>query len=189
MIEHQYNPKQRNAIIHVEQHKSVFYVDTPIPSDQVVSTAASSSLVAVGGIAGIGRNGQKSKMLSPEENPVPSYGATKAYDIFDSGTNMPPNTTVDANSSNLTNEYFANNCLKRVDTSKPQLSPSSSSLVAATMKISSATTEVYNKNGVQAGVNRHGGIAAMNREPIEKVIYNSSDKSTNQKLQPQVSLL
>ena len=86
----------------------------------IVATAATTSLITAGGIVGVGRSSQNSQHQTTGEINIPLRGENKR---------MYGHSNKDHAIGQISSTY-----------GKP------SSLVSATMKISSATTEVYQKN-------------------------------------------
>ena len=128
----------------VEKPKSTFYVVTPLPSEPIAAMVASSktSFTAVGGIAGIGN----SQTITDGGHVMCPYISSKPYDIFESANSAAAQNNA-MYGSNIEYPLVGEDLLPSNHTRQlTAISSNPSSLVAATMKISSATTEVYHKN-------------------------------------------
>ena len=95
----------------------------------IVATVATTSLIAAGGVVGVGRPSDISQRQTTDDIKIPSRGENKR-----------------------TYEYPKNDYIGLEQNSSTYGKPAS--LVSATMKISSATTEVYQKNEGTADVNK-----------------------------------
>ena len=171
------NNPQKNR----QQNDGNYYVVAPAQNNgPIVATAAESSLMAAGGIVGIRKSRDKSKILAPDDTSIPPHNTKMSHDVFDSAGNISKAVTK-TNPYTSTDDYLINSRQQQ-----PLAKPSS--LVSATMKISSATTEIYNKKGNESNTDGQGGNVLINRGGImESGNYNLADRSINLNLQEQVT--
>ena len=130
----------------------------------IVATVATTSLIAAGGVVGVGRPSDISQGQSTDDIKIPSRGENKR-----------------------TYEYPKNDYIGLGQNSSTYGKPAS--LVSATMKISSATTEVYQKNEGTADIDRKNIVERLGKVTTSGNINTNNHSTDCDVMQTQVSCL
>ena len=147
------------------QNNDDYYASSPRQvNSPSVATAATTSLTTAGGIIGVGQSRRDESRVYPlDESYNLPYNSKKAY-----------TSPIDG--------YLVNS-------RNPSTYAKPSSLVSATMKISSATTELYQKNNSDSHIDgQRGNLLLGKGDAVDTRTTNIGNSSTNYNPQTQVSV-